>query len=209
MTLKKRRTATTSQFDQLASPSAANYAAPAAPDQLALADGDAAQYGDSPAESDGQPFDGAVYESWFAPSEYDDEDEGADAASDDAATARRRSSTATACELGSSSKGRQPRDLGKAAARQASTTSHDRDELSEVNRTPRRSPRQNRHFLQCPSLALWTRRGRCGPRRRKRSPKKVHLPLLKHLFPPEPPPAEPAPRNGSSLPTALRHLRPF
>jgi hypothetical protein len=79
MTLKKRRTATTSQFDQLASPSAANYAAPAAPDQLALADGDAAQYGDCRGEWDGQLFEGAdaVDDSWFAP--RDDEDEGADA----------------------------------------------------------------------------------------------------------------------------------
>jgi hypothetical protein len=77
MTLMKRSTATTSQIDQLASPSAAYYAAPAAPDQLALADGDAAQYGDCRAEWDGQLFEGAdaVDDSWFAASE----DEGADA----------------------------------------------------------------------------------------------------------------------------------
>jgi hypothetical protein len=86
MTVRKHSRATSLQFDPSASACAA-YCAAAAPapaqvpeEQLALADGDAAQYGDSPVEYDGQPFDGAVDERWFAPSE----DEDADAASDEA-----------------------------------------------------------------------------------------------------------------------------
>jgi hypothetical protein len=83
MTLMKRSTGTTSQFDPSTSASAAYHAAApsqAAGEHLALADGDAAQYGDCRAESDGQLFEGAdaVDDSWFAPSD----DKGADAVDD-------------------------------------------------------------------------------------------------------------------------------